>query len=125
MDSVLKGLRRDLTKEMFEDLAALQCEPSEILGYVGTSEEKLRRWCRRTYRRPLEEMLPMLRADGLIAIRRASFEQLKRSAALISQQYTRFLSGTGGDCEARSRRALESLSSMISLSEEEVKEVFE
>ena len=30
---VLRGYRRELTKELFEDLAALQCEPAEILGH--------------------------------------------------------------------------------------------
>ena len=29
---VLRGYRRELTKELFEDLGALQCEPAEILG---------------------------------------------------------------------------------------------
>ena len=38
---VLRGYRRELTKEIFEDLAALQCEPSEILGYIGTTRQKL------------------------------------------------------------------------------------
>ena len=37
----LKGLRREMTKDMFEELAALQCEVPEILGYVGTTAEKL------------------------------------------------------------------------------------
>ena len=46
----LKGLRREMTREMFEELAALQCEVPEILGYVGTTAEKLEKWCRKTYR---------------------------------------------------------------------------
>ena len=88
----LKGLRREMTREMFEDLAALQCEIPEILGYVGTTEEKLARWCRKNYRLPLAETMFMLRQDGLIEIRRASFDQLKKSATLIQQQINRFLS---------------------------------
>lgn len=122
---VLRGLRRELTKEIFEDLAALQCEPSEILGYIGTDEGRLDRWCRRVYRRSLLDILPMLRADGLIAIRRASFEQLKKSAALISQQYNRFLSGGGDEEEARSRNALQALTEMVRMPEDAVREVFE
>ena len=35
----LRGLRRELTKDLFEELAALQCAPEEILGYVGTTEQ--------------------------------------------------------------------------------------
>ena len=102
--STLKGLRREMTREMFEELAALQCEIPEILGYVGTTEEKLARWCRRNYRLPLEDVLFMLRQDGLIEIRRASFDQLKKSATLIQQQFNRFLSARpdSGKEEARS-----------------------
>ena len=33
--SVLRGLRREMTKETFEELAALQCAVEEILGYVS------------------------------------------------------------------------------------------
>ena len=93
--SVLRGLRREMTKETFEELAALQCAVEEILGYVGTTERKLEAWCRKNYRRPLRVMLSMIRMDGLIAIRRASFDQLKKSATIISQQYSRFLPDAG------------------------------
>ena len=57
----LRGLRRELTRELFEELGALQCAPEEILGYIGTTEQKLERWCRKVYRRPLAEMLSMVR----------------------------------------------------------------
>ena len=71
--TVLHGLRREMDKDLFEELAALQCAVEEILGYVGTTEKKLEQWCWRNYRRKLSVMLPMIRQDGLIAIRRASF----------------------------------------------------
>ena len=100
----LKGLRREMTREMFEELASLQCELPEILGYVGTTEDRLARWCRRNYRLSLADTLFMLRQDGLVEIRRASFEQLKKSATLIQQQFNRFLSARpdSGKEEARS-----------------------
>ena len=119
----LHGYRRDLTKEIFEDLASLQCEIPEILGYTGTDQARLERWCVRVYRRPLSEVLHAVRQDGLIAIRRASFEQLKKSAALISQQYTRFLPPPPAD-DTASRAAIEALAAAVSLPEEEVREVF-
>ena len=120
---VLKGYRRELTKEIFEDLAALQCEPQEILGYIGTNKQKLNAWCKRTYRRPLYEILEAVRMDGLIQIRRASFEQLKKSAALISQQYNRFLPQVKQD-DAEAREAIEALTAAVALPEEDVREVF-
>ena len=121
---VLHGLRRDLTREIFEELAALQCEPSEILGYIGTTQDKLARWCRRTYRKPLEEMIPMIRQDGLIAIRRASFEQLKKSATSISQQYNRFLPAAGTEDHSQADEAIRAFTGMLSVPEESVRELF-
>ena len=119
----LHGYRRDLTKEIFEDLAALQCEVPEILGYIGTDRTRLERWVRKVYRRPLPEILQAVRQDGLIQIRRASFDQLKKSATIISQQYNRFLPPAQED-DAASKAAISSLTAAVSLSEDEVREVF-
>ena len=121
--SVLRGYRRELTREMFEELAALQCEPAEILGYVGTTQAKLEAWGRKTYRRPLSEILEAVRQDGLIQIRRASFDQLKKSATIISQQYNRFLPAVRPD-ESAARAAIEALTAAVRLPEEEIREVF-
>ena len=107
--AALRGLRRELDRELFEDLAALQCAVPEILGYIGTTERKLNQWCRKTYGRPLAEMLPMIRQDGLIAIRRASFEQLKKSATIVSQQYNRFLPAAGADPRAEADAAIRAI----------------
>ena len=122
--AVLRGLRRELTKELFEELGALQCAPEEILGYIGTTPKKLASWCRKTYRRPLEEMLPMIRQDGLIAIRRASFEQLKKSATIISQQYNRFLPDAGKDPREGAEAAIRVLNAALAPTREELQELF-
>ena len=120
----LKGLRREMTRDMFEELASLQCEVPEILGYVGTTPEKLEKWCRKTYRRPLDEMLRMIRQDGLIAIRRASFEQLKKSATIISQQYNRFLPQAGAGDRSEADSAIRAFTAMLDPNEETVREIF-
>ena len=122
--TVLRGLRREMTKETFEELAALQCAVEEILGYVGTTEKKLEAWCRKNYRRPLREMLSMIRQDGLIAIRRASFDQLKKSATIISQQYNRFLPDAGKDPRENSEAAIRVLNAAMAPSAEELRELF-
>ena len=121
----LKGLRRELSREDFEGLCALQCEIPEILGFVGTTEEKLARWCRRIYRLPLEDVLFMLRQDGLIEIRRASFDQLKKSAPLIQQQYNRFLSAPAGQADQQAESLAKQIFSIADPSEEEVRDLFE
>ena len=122
--AVLRGLRREMTKEMFEELAALQCAVEEILGYVGTTERKLEAWCRKNYRRPLQEMLSMIRQDGLIAIRRASFDQLKKSATIISQQYNRFLPDAGRDPRESAEAAIRVLNAAMAPTREELRELY-
>ena len=120
----LRGLRRELTRELFEELAALQCAEEEILGYIGTTEKKLERWCRKTYRRPLAEMLSMIRQDGLIAIRRASFEQLRKSATVISQQYNRFLPKAGADARENAEAVIRAVTAAAAPGREELRELY-
>ena len=123
-NTVLHGLRRELTQELFEELAALQCAPEEILGYIGTTEKKLESWCRKTYRRPLEVMIPMIRKDGLIAIRRASFDQLKKSATIISQQYNRFVPQACADPREETENAIRLLTAAVTPSPEAMRELY-
>ena len=123
--AVLRGERREMSKDLFEELVALQCAKEEILGYVGTTERKLEAWCRKTYRRKsLEEMMPMIRQDGLIAIRRASFEQLKKSATVITQQYNRFLPKAGADPREEADAAIRALTDAACPGREELRELY-
>ena len=123
-DGTLKGFRREMTRDMFEELAALQCEVPEILGYVGTTQEKLEKWCRKTYRHPLDEMLRMIRQDGLVAIRRASFDQLKKSATIISQQYNRFVPQACADPREETENAIRLLTAAVTPSPEAMRELY-
>lgn len=122
--TTLRGLRREMTREMFEELAALQCATEEILGYVGTTEKKLEAWCRKNYRRPLREMIAMIRMDGLVAIRRASFDQLKKSATIISQQYNRFLPDAGTDPREHAEAAIRALTAAAVPAREEMRKLY-
>ena len=119
----LQGLRRELTRETFEELAALQCEIPEILGYAGLREEELADWARREYGIPLDQVLFMLRQDGLIEIRRASFDALRKSAPLIQQQFNRFLATPAEEKEKAARLSARQVFSMLDPREEEVREL--
>ena len=122
--TTLRGLRREMTREMFEELAALQCATEEILGYVGTDGKKLERWCRKNYGQPLDRMMDMIRMDGLVAIRRASFDQLKKSATIISQQYNRFLPDAGTDPREHAEAAIRALTAAAAPAREEMRELY-
>lgn len=128
----LQGSRRELTPSLFEQLCAIQCTPGEIMGHVGTDLPRLERWCRRIYRLPLDQTMEMLRQDGLIEIRRASFELLKRSAPLITQQLNRYIGLPGPTAEEKARMlaeesgaAVRQFVAMISPAPEDVAKLFE
>lgn len=99
----LKGLRRELTREMFEQLCALQCKREEILGYAGARDEELEAWCLEVYGRPLEEIMIMVRQDGIIDIRKAAFELQKKNATLTTHQINRFIGPPGPSAEDKAR----------------------
>ena len=106
---VFRGRRREMTKEQFERMCALQCRIREILGYTGGKEEQLEKWCRRVSGRTLTpaEVRNMVRMDGLIQIREASFELLKKSSTVVAQQFSRFLPDAGLEEDAEKNPALE------------------
>ena len=69
-------------------------------------------------------MLPMIRQDGLIAIRRASFDQLKKSATIISQQYNRFLPNAGTDPRESAEAAIRAVTAAAEPAKEELRELY-
>ena len=99
----LPGSRRLLTQEAFEHLCALQCTPEEIAGYTGATLKQLSAWCRKLYHKPLDKMMSMIRMDGLIEIREASFSLLTKNATLISKQMDRFIGLPGPTPEEQAR----------------------
>ena len=120
------GPRKGLPREDFERLCRLQCGVPQLLGWCGVERGKLERWCRRTYHRPLEEVLEMVRQDGLIEIREAAFDLMKKNASLVNQQLNRFLPKLEEPEEADREAALRAFAGLIGGTEEEtVAEVFE
>ncbi len=69
--------------------------------------------------------MDMIRMDGLIAIRRASFDQLKKSATIISQQYNRFLPNAAAEARIGAESALRSLTAAVLPPEEEMRSLFD
>ena len=121
----LRGLRRAMSREDFESLCFYQCRAEEICGYAGVSREKLAAWVRRAYRMDLEDILPMLHQDGLIEIRRAGFDQLKKSATLIQQQFNRFLSARPDSEKEEARNLAREIFSLEDPGEGAVSALFE
>ena len=124
-NSPVQGWRRELTREMFERLCALQCRVPEILGYAGITERELRKWCKEQYGRPLPKVMEMLRQDGLIEIRQAGFDLLKKSAPLIGQQYNRYLNAPAEDKAKQAAALARQIFSLENPDDEAVGALFE
>ena len=69
-------------------------------------------------------MIPMIRQDGFIAIRRALFDQLKKSATLITQQFNRLQAMGGEDEKTRTEAAIRAFTAAVQAPEEAMEELF-
>ena len=103
----LIGDRREVSADEFEELCALQCTAGEIAAWAGVTEKKLGAWCRRRYGADLAETLATVSKDGLIAIRRAVFDLLRKNAALVNKQMERYIGIPGPTPEEQARAAAE------------------
>lgn len=81
--------RKEIKKEEFEKLCALQCTLAEIAGFFDCSEDTIERWCKRTYKddiskKPLgfAETYKIHSQAGKISIRRNQFRLAEKSAAM-------------------------------------------
>ena len=87
---LLRGKRRILDRRKFEKLCMIQCEVADILGYAGTTQEKLESWCNRVYHRPLSQMMEWIRADGRVELREAIFREVG-SPSILNNIFNRYL----------------------------------
>lgn len=74
--------RKEIDKEQFEKLCALQCSQEEFLDWFEVSDKTLNAWCRRTYKMSFSEVFAQKRGRGKISLRRHQFELSKRNAAM-------------------------------------------
>lgn len=74
--------RKQIEKDQFEKLCALQCTLVEIAGWYGCSEDTIERWCKRTYHLTFAETYKKFSQDGKISLRRAQFKLAERSASM-------------------------------------------
>lgn len=72
----LKGGRPkiEINKEQFEKLCAIQATEEEIAGWFNCSEETIRRFCKKEYKKQFCEVYKSLSANGRISLRRTQFK---------------------------------------------------
>lgn len=82
--------RIEIDKEQFQKLCAIQCTQDEIAHWFKCSEDTIKRWCKREYKMPFEEVWQLFSADGRISLRRTQFKMAEHNCSMaiwLGKQY--------------------------------------
>lgn len=74
--------KKEIDKDEFEKLCALQCTKEEISGWFDISDDTLERWCKRTYNENFAVVFSKKREKGKISLRRAQFQLAQKNASM-------------------------------------------
>lgn len=82
--------KKNIDKNEFEKLCALQCTEQEICGWFNTTDKTLERWCRENYNARFSEVFALKRGAGKISLRRNQFKLSEKNASMaiwLGKQY--------------------------------------
>lgn len=108
--------KKEIDKEEFEKLCALQCTMLEICDWFAISDKTLTRWCKDTYNVPFSEVYAQKRERGKVSLRRAQFQIAQHSAAMAIFLGKNYLGQSDGDYKKEQYQQ-----KMLELKEREVK----
>lgn len=74
--------KKEINKDEFEKLCALQCTMAEICAFLDISDKTLQKWCKRTYKMYFSEVFNIKRQMGKISLRRNQMALSKKSAQM-------------------------------------------
>jgi len=67
------AVKKEIDKDAFEKLCAIQCTAEEICFFMGVSDKTLYKWCNETYGDPFSATFKKLSSGGRISLRRAMY----------------------------------------------------
>lgn len=119
---------KEIDKQQFEQLCAMQCTEAEICAWFDVTDKTLTGWCKRTYRKSFSEVFKIKRQRGFTSLRRSQFMQAESNPTMaiwLGKQYLgqtdkredKIEIGADGFIEAL-RETAEGLSEMSDLIEE-------
>ena len=82
--------RKEIDKEVFEQLCSLQCTITEIASWFDVDDVTLSSWCKRTYQMSFSEIFRLKRSKGLISLRRSQFQMAQNVPSIniwLGKQY--------------------------------------
>jgi len=74
--------RKEIDKEEFEKLCALQCTYTEICAWFDVTDKTLNTWCKRVYDMSFSEIFAIKREKGKISLRRSQFQLAQKNAPM-------------------------------------------
>lgn len=74
--------RKEINKEQFEKLCAMQCTESELCSWFDITDKTLDNWCKRTYHKSFSEVYAQKREGGKISLRRMQWHLAEKNAAM-------------------------------------------
>lgn len=74
--------RKEIDKEAFEKLCALQCTKDEICAWFKIDEKTLTAWCKREYKEGFSDVYKKKRCVGKISLRRYQWNLAKKNAGM-------------------------------------------
>lgn len=82
--------RKEINKEQFEKLCAMQCTEEEMCGFFGITDKTLSSWCKREYGENFSDTFKKYSQDGKISLRRNQFKMAERNVSMaiwLGKQY--------------------------------------
>lgn len=82
--------KKEIDKEMFEELCGLQCTEEEIASVFRCSIDTLSRFCQREYKESFAELYKKLSEGGKTSLRRKQWKLAETSATMaiwLGKQY--------------------------------------
>ena len=70
---------KELDKEQFEKLCALQCTYTEICTWFDITDKTLNSWCKKTYSKSFSDIFKRKREKGRISLRRTIWQHAENS----------------------------------------------
>ena len=74
--------RKEIDKQQFENLCALQATEREITDWFDVTDKTLNGWCKRTYGKSFSEVFRQKRGRGKISLRRTQWKLAEKNASM-------------------------------------------
>lgn len=82
--------KKEIDKNEFEKLCALQCTLNEICAWFHVEDDTLNRWCRETYGKTFSDVFKEKRGIGQVSLRRSQFQMAEKNPTMaiwLGKQY--------------------------------------